>query len=236
MSWIKKIFRIGKDVEKPHLSREEEMLNRLESSIIHCNQEIKKAGEETDQIKKWAEEAILEVFEVPNKLWYNEIAKYEEIKQLENNNAIDQKVVAKCDEVIFGYLEQIKLREAKIVLYNTLILKYGATKEKMERIKKRSDDEKLTQTKLQVLEKHSQRIDQLRNSPENLNNHIEGSTHLELLKSEAKEVIDEFEISEEVKTELEAINQQVSSGKYNSSARPAIEEIEKLVEKINKQE
>jgi len=212
------------------------MLTKLESSIIQCNQEIKKAVEESDQIKKWAEEAILEVFQVPNKLWYSEIDRYEEIKQLEDNKSVDQKVVFKCDEVIFGYLEQIKLREAKIVLYNTLIQKYSVTKEKMERIKKKSDDEKLAQTKLQALEKHSQRIDLLKNSPENLNDHIVGSNHLEIIKAEAKEVIDEFEISEEVKTELEEINHQVSRGKYSQSARPAIEEIEKLVDKIKKLE
>jgi hypothetical protein len=236
MSWIKKIFQSGKQTEVKHLTREEEMLEKLETSINHCNQEIKKAGDETDQIKKWVIEAISEVFQVPNRFWYDEILKYEEIKQLEENKSIDQKVVNKCDEVVIGYIDQIKLRQSKVMLYNTLIEKYNATKEKMEKIKKRSDNELAAQTKLRVLEKHSQRLDQLRNSPENLSDHIEGSNQLDLLKSEAKDVIEEFEISEEVKISLDEINHQFSSGKEGFGAKTAIDEIEKLVDKIKNQE
>jgi uncharacterized phage infection (PIP) family protein YhgE len=236
MNWIKKIFRSGSHQETQHPSREEAMLKKLAESISQCNLEIKKAGEEIEQIGKWAAEAMLEVFQVPHKFWYNEIANYEEIKQLADNLSVDPKVTSKCDEVISGYSEQVKLREAKIVLYNTLIEKYSKTKEKMERIKKRGDDELATMAKINALEKHSQRIEQLRNSPENLIDHIEGSNNLELIKNEVKDVIDEFEISEEVKTSLEEIDHQFHSGKYSSSAQPAIDEIEKLVEKIKKQD
>jgi hypothetical protein len=236
MIWIKKIFHSGKKPEIKYLSREEEMLAKLENSINHCVQEIKKAGDETDQIKKWVIEAISEVFQVPNKFWYDEISKYNEIKQLEENKSVDQKVIYKCDEVVLGYMDQIKLREAKVVLYNTLIEKYKATKEKMEKIKKRSNDELAVQNKLQALEKHSKRLDQLRNSPENLSDHIEGSNQLDLLKGEAKDVIEEFEISEEVKSSLDEINQQFNSGREGFGTKSAIDEIEKLVDKIKKQD
>jgi hypothetical protein len=236
MSWIKNMFKSKKSADDQEVSREGEMLQKLESSITHCKEEILKAGDETEQLKKWAAEAIMEVFFVPNKLWYNEIAAFEEIKQLSENSAIDHKVVLKCNEVVDGYKEQIRLREAKVVLYTTLIDKYIQTKDKMEQLKKRSDNEKLAQQKIQALEKHSKRIDQLRNSPGNLNDHIEGSNQLELLKIEAKEVLEDFEISEEVKSTLEEINQQFNEGKYSQNANSAIEEIEKLTDKIKKQD
>jgi hypothetical protein len=236
MSWIKKLFLAKKHEEKPNLSREEEMLVQLENSIAHCNQEILKANEETEQIKKWAAEAILDIFHIPNRLWYSELESYDEIKLLEENRSVDHKVVIKCDEVIAGYIEQVKLRVTKIALYKTLIEKYTITKVKMERIKKRSDDELAIQLKLKALEKHSQRIDQLRNSPENLNDHIEGSYQLEQLKNQARDVIEEFEISEEVKNSLDEINQQFNEGKYTLNTKSVIDEIEKLVEKIKKQD
>jgi len=236
MTWIKKIFKKDNPEENKHLSHEDEMLIKLEHSITQCTAEIKKAGDESDQIKKWTVEAISEVFTVPNKFWYDELAKYDEIKALNENKAVDQKVIRKCDEVVTGYAEQIRLREAKIVLYNTLIGKYMETKQKMEKIKKRSEDEQIAQEKIKLLEKHSQRIDLLRNSPENLNAHIEGSNHLEILENEAKEVIDEFEISEEVKSSLDEINVQFHEGRYEFGAKSAIDEIEKLVQKIKKQD
>jgi hypothetical protein len=236
MSWFKKVLQSGKQVENMRQSREAEMLIRLEVSIDQCGLEIKKAGDETDQIKKWVIEAISDVFQVPNKFWYDEISKYDEIKLLEENKQINPKVLHKCDEVVYGYIEQIELRNAKIELYKTLIEKYKATKEKMEKIKKISDDELKAQAKLEVLEKHNLRIDQLRNSPENLNHHIDETNQLDLLKNEANEVIEEFEISEEVKSSLDDLNQQFNSGKYALGAKSAIDEIEKLVDKIKKQD
>lgn len=234
MNWIKKLFKSDKQFEKPHLSREEEILVQLEESIAKCNTDIKKVEAETDQLKKWTTEAILEVFHVPNKLWYSEIANYEAIKTLEENKTLDSKVIIKCDEVFAGYMDQIKLRETKIVLYNTLIQKYSDTKQKMESIKKKRNDELSAQSKLDALEKHSQRIDQLLNSPENMN--IEETNQLEIIKGQIKDVIEEFEISEEVRNTLEVINKQFNAGNYNLNTKSAIEEIEKLVEKIKKQE
>ncbi len=236
MNWIKKLLGTGTTEDKHHASREEQMLEKLESSIAHCNNEIKKAGEENEQIKKWTLEAISQVFQVPNRFWYDELERYNEIKALDENRTIDGKVIRKCDEVVSGYLEQIRLRNARVLLYQTLIEKYSGTKQKMEMIKKRSDEESVSREKLLALEKHSQRLDQLRNSPENLNDHLDGSNQLELLKLEAKEVIEEFEISEEVKISLEEINRQFRKGIYGPGAQSAIDEIEKLTDKIKKQE
>ncbi len=236
MSWIKKILNSAKQTENKHTTREEEMLIKLEESISQCEKEKKKAANEIDQIKKWAVEAITAVFQVSNKFWYDELSKYEEIKMLDENKQLDNKVLIKSDEVVYGYLEQIKLRDAKTVLYNTLIDKYSATKEKLEKIKNRSEDAKKAQTTLETLEKHSQRLDQLRYSPDNLNDHLNENNNLEMIKHEAKEVIDEFEISEEVKISLDQLNQQFNSGKHRLGAKSLIEEIEKLVDKIKKQD
>ena len=235
MGWFNKIFSHNRHEENLHFSREEEMLEKIKLSINQCEQEIKKATEEIEQMKKWSTEAILEVFYVPNSLWYKELTNYTEIKNHDENKTVDSKVVSKCEEVLAGYSEQIKLRESKIVLYKTLIEKYDRNKVKMEQIKKKSDDEARAQLKLRALEKHSQRIDQLRNSPENIDKPLEGSNQLEILESQASEVIQEFEISEEVKNSLEKISQEFIAGKYSLSSKPAIEEIEKLVEKIKKQ-
>jgi hypothetical protein len=236
MSWINKIFRKQKDEMDHSLSKEDQMLLKLENSILHCNDEIKKATEESDQIKKWSIEAITEVFQVPNRFWYEELEKYDEIKKLDENKSVDSKVLQKCDEVVFGYRDQIKLRHAKVLLYNALIEKYIGTKQKMEEIKKSSQDQAAAIEKLRSLERHSQRLDQLRNSPENLNGHLEGTDQLEMMKNEAKEVIEEFEISEEVKTTLQEINQQFDSGKYGQGAESAIAEIERLTDRIKKQD
>ena len=126
MNWIKKIFKTGKGNDEVPISREDDMLTKLESSINNCETEINKAEDEKEQIRKWAIEAIRGTFEVPKQFWYEELKMYQKIRSLEENNTVDKLVLKKCDEVIQGYLDEIKLRETKIKLYNSLIEKYGA--------------------------------------------------------------------------------------------------------------
>jgi len=234
MSWIKKIFKSKKNIEEESFSREEDMLTKLESSIQNCKTETNKAVDEMEQIRNWAIEAIRDTFEVPNRFWYEELKKYKEIRSLDENKAVDKLVIEKCDEVVQGYLDEIELRETKIKLYNGLIEKYEASINKMLQIKEKKDNESLAQSKLDTLEKHSQRIEQLREDPENLPNHIQESTQLELMKEQIKEVYVEYEISEEVRNCLVEINQQFKSADNSFGSKAAIEEIKTLINKINK--
>lgn len=234
MSWIKKIFKSKQSTVQESISREEDMLLKLDESIKNCTGETKKANDEIDQIKKWAIEAIRDVYEVPHKFWYEELKLYQEIRTLEENKSIDIQVAEKCDEVVQGYLDEIELRKAKIELYEGLIRKYDASKEKMLMMKKKKDDETMADSKLQALEKHKQRIEQMREEPESLPGHIEETTQLELMKEEINEVMTEYEISEEVRNSLIEINSQFKSTDNSFSSKAAIKEIRELLNKINK--
>lgn len=232
MSWLKKIFENKKEREIIHESKENELLSKLDASIEQCNSGIKKAGDEMDQIRKWSIEAIRDTFEVPKEFWYEELEKYSEIKALTENKSVGYRVIIKCDEIINSYLDQIKLREAKIKLYNSLIEKYLQNKNKMLAIKNRSDADKSAKAKLDALEKHSQRLEQMKTNPENTESPIEESNQLDLLKNEAKEVFEEFEISEEVRADLEEINSRFKTNNLSSDSKLAIEKIEDLTNKI----
>lgn len=235
MSWFKKLFEKKKLHNEIYQSKENELLAKLEASIDQCNMGIKKVGDEIDEIRKWANEAIRGAFEVPNKFWYEEHNKYDEIKALTENKTLDYKVVIKCDEIIFAYMEQIKLREAKLNLYQSLIEKYNQNKTKMAAIKKRHEDDFNSRLKLEALEEHRLRLEQMKTNPENIENTYEESYHLEELRNEANEVLEEFEISEEVRTLLEEINSEFKSGNFSSDSKLAIEQIENLTNKINKE-
>jgi len=232
MSWFKKIF-IKKSQHTSNTEpKEEELLEKLETSINQCKTGIKEAGDEIDQIRKWASEAIRESYAVTNEFVYEELSKFNEIKLLEENKSIDIKVITKCDEIIEAYLEQIKLRVAKIALYNSLIEKYQQNEDKMKAIKKRHDEDIAARLKLDALEKHSQRIEQMIKSPDNIETSIEESYNLDILKNEANEVFEQFEINEEVRADLEALNKQFNTGSLISDSKLAIEKIESLADKI----
>jgi hypothetical protein len=235
MSWIKNLFKSNKPADIERVSREEDILVKLGASIANCQSEIKKAEEEIEQIRNWAIEAIRDSFEVPQRFWYEELKMYQEIRRLDENSSIDKLVVEKCDEVVQGYLDEIELRKAKIQLYEGLIKKYGISKDKMLLIKQKKDDESIAQSKLQALEKHSKRIEQLREDPDNLPEHIEETTQLELMKEEINEVYTEYEISEEVRNCLVEINQQFKNSDSSIGSKAAIEEIKSLINKISKE-
>ena len=233
MSWIKKIFKSKQSLNDELISREDDMLLKLDTSIKNCQSEIKRAEDETGQIRNWAIEAIRGSFEVPQRFWYEELKMYQEIRGLEENQSIDKLVIEKCDEVVLGYLDEIELRRTKIQLYQGLIKKYETSKDKMLLIKQKKDNESIAQSKLQALEKHSKRLEQLREDPENLPTHIEETTQLELMKEEINEVYTEYEISEEVRNCLVEINQQFKSADSSMGSKAAIEEIKALLDKIN---
>ena len=232
MNWFKKLFEKKKLHNEIYQSKENELLSKLEASINQCTMGIKKAGDEMDQIRKWANEAIRSTFEVPNKFWYEELNKYNEIKALKENKEIDFKLIIKCDEITSAYLEQIKLREAKLNLYQSLIEKYQQNKAKMATFKKRHNDDIMSKSKLDALEEHRLRLEQMKTNPENTESTVEESYQLEEFRKEADEVLEEFEISEEVRAHLEKINSEFKSGYFSSDSKFAIEQIENLTNKI----
>jgi len=232
MSWIKKIFHSKTLDDKNVVSREDEMFSKLESSIENCKAEIKKADNDIDQLKKWAIEAIRECYEVPHNFWYEELNKYEEIKLLDVNKNVDNQVIIDCDDVVLGYREQIALREAKIKLYEGLIEKYQSGIDKINLIKNSKESETISRTKLEALEKHRRRLEQLQTDPENIGAHFDESAHLEQVKKEVDEVYEDFEISEEVRNHMLKINQQFQSANKLFDSKAAINEIEELLKKI----
>lgn len=234
MGWIKKIFKPKKSNNEIQLSKEEEMLAKLEASINNCLEETKKAGNEKDQLRKWAIEAIQETFEVPNRFWYEELKMYQEIRGIEENKSVDKQVVAKCDEIVQGYLDEIAIRDAKIKLYNDLVEKYQASKEKMLLIRKRKESETLANSKLHALDKHSMRLEQMKENPDNLPSHIEDTNKLDLLKGEVNEVYEEFKINEEVRSYVQDINKQFKTGATTFSSKDVVDEIEGLLKKLKK--
>lgn len=235
MSWIKKIFHSKSPDEKKSVSREDEMFSKLEASIENCKAEIKKADNDVEQLKKWAIEAIRECYEVPHDFWYEELNKFEEIKLLDVNKNIDNQVIDDCDEVVDGYREQIALREAKIKLYEGLIEKYQAGIDKINLIRNSNENKTKALSKLQALEKHRLRLEQLQTDPENIGAHFDESAHLEQVKKEVDEVYEDFEISEEVRTHMLKINHQFQSANKAFDSKAAIIEIEELLKKIKEE-
>lgn len=233
MNWLKKIFKSKKAAEQTRLSKDEEVLNKLEVAITNCKSEIKKTENEVEQIRSWAIDAIKSSFEVPKEFWYEELKKYEHIRELEINKNLDPQVIEKCNKVINGYSGEIELRKMKIQLYKSLIMKYEVSFDKMMLIKNENNKKNIAKLKLKELDNHSLRLESLRNDPENLPDHIEASVTHELIKEEIQEVYTEFEISEEVRKSIVEINQQFKTQDKNYDSIAAIEEIKTLLKKLN---
>jgi len=230
MSWFKKIF----SLEEEENNNEQSVLQKTDLSIEELKKDISKTKDEIENINKWIIEAIHEVFEVHNKYWYDEIKKYPEIKKEEANSDIDKKVIYKCDEVVGNYKSQIKIRESKLELYNALLSEYEKTKERLMTIECKKVREEKSNTKLESLEKHSKRIESLSQSPEEIEKHYKEKENLNILEAEVEDVIEEFEINEEVKLHMQKINNIFHSGSNELTTENAIEEINKLVNKLKK--
>jgi len=229
MSWFKKIFSLEEEN-----NNEQSVLQKTDLSIDECKKDISKAYEEIENINKWIIEAIHEVFDVHNKYWYDEVKKYEEIKNENSNSEIDNKVIEKCDEIIKNYKSQIKIRESKLKLYNVLLSEYEKTKEKLMAIESKKLREEKANTKLESLEKHTKRIESLSQNPEEIEKHYKEKENLNILEAEVEDVIEEFEINEEVKLHMQKINNIFHSNSNELTTENAIEEINKLVDKLKK--
>ncbi len=229
MSWFKKIF----SLEEENNSNNQSVLQKTDLSIAECKKNILKAKEEIENINKWIIEAIHEVFDVHNKFWYEELSKYEEIKKQESNLEVDKKVIEKCNKVVENYKIQIKIRESKLNLYNALLIKYEKTKEKLIAIESKKIREEKANTKLESLEKHSKRIESLSQKPEEIEKHYKDKENLTVLETEVEDIIEEFEINEEVKLHMQKINNIFHSDSQELTNENAIEEINKLVNKLS---
>ncbi len=129
---LKKIFRKSR-TETDNISAEfRKILDELGELIKKCKEEKDNTYKDIDQINIWAKEIILDVFEVPHRFWYEELTKYEEIKQLEENININSVLVKRCDNIIEGYVNQIRNREEKIKSCELMYAEYQKIKEKIK--------------------------------------------------------------------------------------------------------
>jgi len=230
MTWLTKIFSKKKTTNSNYKNS---VLDKNNLSIKECETNILENNEEIENIKKWIIEAIHEVFEVHNDFWYEEIDKYENIKKHKVNSKISKKVIKKCDKIISDYHAQIKIRKAKLNLYNILLNKFKETRERLLSIQEKNKREQKTNTKLEKLEKHSKRIENMIQKTEEIEKHYTEKENLKNIEEEVENIIEEFEINEEVKLHMQKINSVFLSNSDKLSTINAIEEINRLTDKLN---
>lgn len=232
MNWFKKIFTSKKAVKSENKTLEDEILTKINETILSSRNEIKQADSEIDKINKWAVDAIHSTFKVPNNFWYEEINKYDEIKKLDINKELEHQLIEKCDQVINSYLSEIELRKKKILLLENLILKYKANKNKLIEIKKRKKREETLKSKLNNLESHSDKIKELRSASEENDLHFKETEKLATLQKEINEVEEDFEIQEEVRNCLLELNKEYGLNETPKDSLRAINEIDELLNKV----
>ena len=115
---------------KKHLNKQkktesnEKNTKNIKAELIQAEKKAKterlKVHNIKAQIYNAAADIIHEIFDVPAEFWYEELVNYESIKNDSRNSGITKSLVMKCDQVIEGYYDQLKITKSKIAFYDKL--------------------------------------------------------------------------------------------------------------------
>ncbi len=234
--FLKSLFSRKKNKDYPVKIEDKNKLlyKKIEDAIIKCEKDRVEALKDTDKIKRWSKDIITEIFEVPEKYWYEEFKNYGKIKSEAVNSKIGEAVIHKCDEVIKGYREQIEIRESKILLSEALHKKYEQTKKRLDDTVKQIEKLKKEEHEIQMLEIHSNRISKMNTASDSeLENVYENADKLIFVDTDIKNIEDDFEIKKEYLTQLDIISQKYKTDNSLESNELYKQEIQNLLKKVN---
>lgn len=221
--WLKNLF--GKN------DNDEEKIDELElkmkGAIEKCEKDKRTAQKAVNDVKNWAADAIIETyadfFPNANLSYYRDkykedaLEKYEQIKA-EHGGKLEPDTVKKCDEVVAGYLNQIKLLHSKVELFDKLLNEHLKIKEKYDNLKAKNK-------KMDRLDKHDDRLKEMNEDAGTL-----ASTYIS--GNELDEISKEFELKEAYHQELDKLNTQYGDDETIDNSLAYKEEVDKMIKKL----
>lgn len=203
---------------------------KIETALKNAQNDKREASNDIEKIKSWAAEAIVEayadIFPNGHLTYYREkykddaLAKYEEIKK-ENAEKIGEKKAEECDKIVRAYMNQIKLRESKMVLYDKLVTNYQNTMNKLTKVEiKAAEDAKV--------DKHKERLKELDGVEDDFANAMTDTAEME-------ELVREFELKAEYDKQLKLLNDKYKNESLDDYTTSSAfkDEIDKLVDEID---
>ncbi len=227
-NWFKSLFKKKKQ-EKIELTISE----KIDIAISKCKDDKLFLTNEIDEIKKWATDAIVKVYEIPNRYRYKEFEEYGSIKKERINKDVIYEVKQKCDEIVNGYLNQIKLRESKVKLLDSLLSEYENTQNKIYEAEQKLQNQIEAEEKIKELEKHSDRLYKMNESTTVTENYYDESSSLTNIKSELKSIEDDFEIKEEVQRQMKKLSSKYKDDTNNDNLEIQQQEIDELIKNVS---
>ncbi len=226
MAW--NIFKKGK--EKLQNQEGINLKTKVENALRDAENDKEEAIKEIETIKDWAAEAIVETYAdvfpnghltyYKNKYKKDALENYNKYKT-ENVNKIDPKLAERCDKIVNAYNLQINLRDSKLMLYDKLVQKYQATKEKLKELE-------LNKEKEDTIIKHEKRIKELDNSEKEFVDALTDTAKFEELERE-------FELKIEYAKQLNVLNEKYKDEGDLDDLTASIafkDEIDKMIDEI----
>jgi len=207
--------------------KEPSLGERVELALQKAKQDKRLATKEIDDINQWAADAIIDVYSAffpnSNLTYYRKqyaesaLKEYDNIKE-KYASEIEPEMVEKCDKIVTGYMNQIKLRESKLKLFQKLEDEYKKTKEKLRMAEKQGE-------RTDNLQEHTERLESLDSDSKSLSTAMTETYKLEDIK-------DDIAMKEEYFNQLEKLNHQFADESDYNTSLAFKEEIDKMIEGI----
>ncbi len=207
--------------------KEPSLEERIELALQKAKHDKRLATKEIEDINQWAADAIIDVYSAffpnSNLTYYRKqyaetaLAEYENIKT-KYSSEVEPEMVEKCDNIVAGYMNQIKLRESKLQLFQKLEDEYKKTKEKLRMAEKQGE-------RADNLQEHTERLKSLDDDAQSLSTAMTDTYKLEDIK-------EDIAVKEEYFNQLEKLNNQFADESDYKNSLAFKEEIDKMIEKI----
>lgn len=205
---------------------------KIAKAIAKCEQDKRQAEEAIRQLRRWSNEAINKAFYVPSEYWYNELSHYEKIKFLVENEELSSDIVEQSDEIVAGYVSQIEMHRAQIVLCDNLLAGYRKNLRDMEKAKRELAEQKAGHDKQLALEKHADRLKALQDDVSELRDSYRSSQTYERLSKELKEVEDDFQLKALYHQQMEELTKTYKGDIDISNSDIYKDEIERISQNV----
>jgi len=205
---------------------------KINSAIQTCEQDKKHILSEIEEIQHWAQDAIIRSFTVNTKYWYKELNEYEQIKQSPENQTVSQQITTMCDEIVQGYRNQIRLREAKLKLCETICRQYHESISKIKETHLKEKEQTNDYQKIDVLKQHISRLSEMDEDISNMESSIFSTQKLQLVDLDMEHVEQDFLTSKEIYGQMEKLSALYSDFRLHNNSEVFQQEIELLIQQI----
>jgi len=204
----------------------------LKEVISKCNVDKQETVSDIENMNKWAKEVILEIFEVPHKYWYKEIVNYQKIKDEDINKGVSTNLILNTDKVILGYIEQIKIKQTKLLFYDALLSEYERINAKLNDAFSKIEQLKKDEEQMIMLNKHKKKIQNMSNSKENMDDIYKQAEELNLLTEDIKTINQEFIFRKEMSDKVLELEKDVINEAESANIETLNNEVNELIAKF----